>query len=91
MNYYSNLVKNNKKVDKRRYNLNTKKDNANHGVNRQLSGKDNERLCSTTPVNSGYTAAILDKDDEYPDSKVPIPSLESVIEAKDWVDNGSRT
>ncbi|MDC9428691.1 CDIF630_02480 family spore surface protein, partial [Clostridioides difficile] len=32
-----------------------------------------------------------DKNDEYPDSKVSIPSLESVIEAKDWVDNGSRT
>ena len=71
--------------------MNTKKDNVNHGVSRQLSGKDNERLCSTHPVNSGYTAAILDKNEEYPDSKVPIPSLESVIEAKDWVDNGSRT
>ncbi|MPM36156.1 hypothetical protein SDC9_82751 [bioreactor metagenome] len=71
--------------------MNTNKDNVNHGVSRQLRGKDNERLCSTTPVNNGYTAAILDKQDEYPDSKVPIPSLDSVIEAKDWVDNGSRT
>ena len=71
--------------------MNINNDNVKHGVNRQLSGKDNERLYSTTPVNSGYTAAILDKADEYPHSKVPIPSLESVIEAKDWVDNGSRT
>lgn len=71
--------------------MNTKKDNVNHGVSRQLSGKDNDRLYSTTPVNNAYTAAILDKSDQYPDSKVSIPSLESVIEAKDWVDNGSRT
>lgn len=67
------------------------KDNLNHGVSRQLSGKDNERLYSTTPVNNAYTAAILDKADEYPDSKVSIPSLDSVEEAKDWVDNGSKT
>ena len=42
-------------------------------------------------MNNAYTAAILDKADEYPDSKVPIPSLDSVEEAKDWVDNGSKT
>lgn len=71
--------------------MNINKDNLNHGVSRQLTGKDNERLHSTTSVNNAYTAAILNKDDEYPDSKVTIPSLDSVIEAKDWVDNGSRT
>lgn len=71
--------------------MNINKDNLNHRVSRQLSGKDNERLHSTTPVNNAYTAAILDKDDEYPDSKVSIPSLDSVEEAKDWVDNGSKT
>ena len=76
---------------KRRYYLNNTNENINHGVSRQLSGKDNERLYSTTRVNSAYTAAILNKDDEYPDSKVTIPSLESVLEAKDWVDNGSKT
>ena len=71
--------------------MNINKDNLNHGVSRQLSGKDNERLYSTTPVNNAYTAAILNKADEYPDSKVPIPYLDSVEEAKDWVDNGSKT
>lgn len=25
-----------------------------------------------------------------PEAKVPIPTLDAVIEAKDWVDNGSR-
>ena len=92
VNDYKNLVKNNKnKKYKRRYYLNNTNENINHGVSRQLSGKDNERLYSTTRVNSAYTAAILNKDDEYPDSKVTIPSLESVLEAKDWVDNGSKT
>ena len=71
--------------------MNTNNDNVNHGVNRQLSGKDNKRLYSATRVNNGCTEAILDKAGEYPESKVPIPSEECVIEAKDWVDNGSRT
>lgn len=71
--------------------MNINKDSLNHGVNRQLSGKDNERLHSTTPVNNAYTEAILDKYAEYPGSKVSIPSLDSVEEAKDWVDNGSQT
>lgn len=66
-------------------------ENINHGVSRQLSGKNNERIYSTTRVNNAYTAAILNKDGEYPDSKVTIPPLDSVIEAKDWVDNGSKT
>ena len=71
--------------------MNTNNENVNQGLNRQLSGKDNERLYSTTRVNNGYTEAILDKAGEYPHSKVPIPSEEGVIRAKDWVDNGSRT
>lgn len=71
--------------------MNKKREDLNHGVSRQLSGKDNERLYSTTPVNNAYTAAILDNAEEYPDSKVSIPSIESVLEAKDWVDNGSKT
>ena len=71
--------------------MNNTNENINHGVSRQLSGKDNERLFCTTPVNSAYTEAILNKNGEYPDSKVTIPSLDSVLEAKDWVDNGSKT
>lgn len=71
--------------------MHTKKENINHGASRQLSGKDNNRLHCPTPVNSGCTEAILNKNEECPHSKVPIPSLESVIEAKDWVDNGSKT
>lgn len=71
--------------------MNINNDNVKHGVSRQLSGKDNKRLYSTTPVNNAYTAAILDKAGEYPESNVTIPSEESVLEAKDWVDNGSKT
>ncbi len=57
----------------------------------QLSGKNNQRLHSTTPVNSEYTSALANKEGEYSDTNVAIPSLQSVEEAKDWVDNGSRT
>ncbi|MEG0855485.1 MAG: DUF3787 domain-containing protein [Terrisporobacter sp.] len=70
--------------------INAGKD-TNHGVNRQLSGKENERLYSTTPVNNAYTAAFADAAEVMPESNVTIPSLESVLEAKDWVDNGSQT
>ena len=63
----------------------------NCGVEKQLSGKDNDRLYSTTPVNSSYTAALTDIAETMPGSNVSIPSEESVEDAKDWVDNGSQT
>lgn len=55
-----------------------------------LSGVNNEKLKKYRPTNSESTAAWADVDKEMPNSKVTIPSLENVIEAKDWVDNGSR-
>lgn len=71
--------------------MNNQTNNVNHGVNRQLSGRDNDRLYSKTPVNNAYTAAFADVEEVMPESNVTIPSFESVLEAKDWVDNGSRT
>lgn len=71
--------------------MNTNKDNMNHDESRQLDGKNNKRLRCATPVNNGYTAPILSDDSKYPETNVTIPSLDNVLDAKEWVDNGSRT
>jgi hypothetical protein len=55
-----------------------------------LGGANNERLKKYRPTNNEGTAAWADIDKLKPHSKVGIPSLQSVIEAKDWVDNGSK-
>ena len=55
-----------------------------------LSGKNNIRLKETTPVTNEYTAAWADVDNIIPESQVTQPSLEDVINAKEWVDNGSK-
>lgn len=55
-----------------------------------LSGKDNRRLKLKTPVDQNSTAAWADIEKMREHSNTPVPSLENVIEAKDWVDNGSR-
>lgn len=55
-----------------------------------LSGANNKRLKKYRPTNNASTAAWSDIDKIEPESKVSIPSLNSVLEAKDWVDNGSR-
>lgn len=55
-----------------------------------LSGKNNIRLKETTPMTNEYTAAWADVDNIMPESQVTQPSLEDVINAKEWVDNGSK-
>lgn len=55
-----------------------------------LSGADNKRLKKYRPTNSEQNAAWADIDKLKPDSKVGTPSLQSVIDAKEWVDDGSR-
>ena len=55
-----------------------------------LNGKNNIRLKEKTPVNNEYTAAWADVDNIMPESQVTQPSLEDVINAKEWVDNGSK-
>lgn len=40
-------------------------------------------------VNSNVTEAINDIDYKLGKAQVPIPSVEAVEDAKDWVDNGS--
>lgn len=56
----------------------------------QLSGKNNKRLKETTPMKNEYTAAWANVDNILPESNVTQPSLEDVINAKEWVDNGSK-
>ena len=56
-----------------------------------LSGEHNKRLKAYRPVKNEGTAAWANIDNLRNDgSKVSIPSLSNVEEAKDWVDNGSR-
>jgi len=55
-----------------------------------LSGANNQRLNKHRPTNNAQTAAWADVDKLKAESKVSIPSLSNVEEAKDWVDNGSR-
>ncbi|MGL5752887.1 MAG: CDIF630_02480 family spore surface protein [Paraclostridium sp.] len=55
-----------------------------------LSGEGNKRLKKYRPTNSEQNAAWAEIDKLKPDSKVSTPSLQSVIDAKEWVDEGSR-
>ena len=50
----------------------------------------NNILKKHRPTNNAETAAWADMDQLKPESKVSVPSLSNVKEAKDWVDNGSR-
>ena len=42
-------------------------------------------------LDQGLNAPISEADEIMPESNVTIPSEENVLQAKDWVDNGSRT
>ena len=55
-----------------------------------LNGENNKRLYSARPTNSEGTAAWSEDSEVIPRSKVEIPAVADVEEAKDWVDNGSR-
>lgn len=55
-----------------------------------FQGKNNKRLFTEKPVNSEGTAAWQNSETNYKVDEVNKPSLDAVIDAKDWVDNGSR-
>lgn len=56
-----------------------------------LNGAHNKRLKAHRPTNNEATAAWANIDKlKCEESKVSMPSLSNVQEAKDWVDNGSR-
>ena len=56
-----------------------------------LNGENNRRLKLKLALDQGLNAPISEADQVVPESNVTIPSEENVIQAKDWVDNGSRT
>ena len=55
-----------------------------------LSGRNNNRLDSKTPIHKENTAAWNETDKTLKPSKVSIPSEPNVVNAKEWVDDGSR-
>lgn len=55
-----------------------------------LTGKDNQRLNHTESLHEESAAAITDAKQVMPDTQVTIPSEMNVINAKDWVDDGSQ-
>ncbi len=56
----------------------------------KLQGKNNERLDTEKPTNKENTAAWQNSETNYKVDLVNKPSLDCVIDAKDWVDNGSK-
>lgn len=55
-----------------------------------LTGKDNKRSTTGRSTNDEYTAAWQDSESKYSKDLVNKPSIENVINAKEWVDNGSK-
>lgn len=58
--------------------------------NNPLQGRNNKRLNTVDPTNSEGTAAWQNSEENYDVDLVEKPSLSNVIDAKDWVDNGSK-
>jgi len=56
-----------------------------------LNGDNNRRLTLKLAVDQGINYALSETDQVIPESNVTIPSEENIEQAKDWVDNGSRT
>lgn len=71
--------------------MDNRHNNKYHEVNKQLSGKNNKRLRANTRVDLSYTQPIFNEETKYEETNVIKPKIEGVIQAKDWVDNGSRT
>lgn len=55
-----------------------------------LDGSDNKRMNSKKPTNKESTAALQSSATRYQEDNVNKPSIERVVDAKDWVDNGSK-
>lgn len=52
--------------------------------------KNNLSKKSNKPIENHKTAAWADVESVEPDSRVPIPSEEAVINAKEWVDSNEK-
>ncbi len=55
-----------------------------------FQGRNNKRLNTCNPTNNEGTAAWANSDELYDVELVNKPSIDKVIDAKDWVDNGSK-
>lgn len=55
-----------------------------------LTGADNKRLNNSDALNSPGAAAYTSAIDLEKHTHVNIPSEEEVMDAKEWVDNGSK-
>lgn len=62
----------------------------NHDKSQPLTGKDNQRINKISKSDNESTAAWAGTDHKEAHSKVSIPSTNAVLNAKEWVDNGSR-
>ncbi len=58
--------------------------------NYQLQGNKNKRLTCSKPTDNEGTAAWANEETKQKHSEVSIPSIENVLSAKEWVDNGSK-
>ncbi len=58
--------------------------------NDAFQGRNNKRLNTCNPTNCECTAAWSNSDELYDVELVNKPSIDRVIDAKDWVDNGSK-
>ncbi len=56
----------------------------------KLQGQDNQRAGARKPTNNEGTAAWQSAEGHYKTDQVNKPSLDRVVDAKDWVDNGSK-
>ncbi len=55
-----------------------------------LKGRNNKRSDTSHPTNNEGTTAWQNAGSHYKADNVNKPSIERVIDAKDWVDNGSK-
>jgi hypothetical protein len=55
-----------------------------------LTGKDNQRLTKHKPTNQATNSALTSNACVDNKTNATIPSLSGVIDAKEWVDNGSK-
>lgn len=62
----------------------------NNSKSNSLNGKHNKRLDKMDEVHNEGTAAWANTDEIVSHTNVSIPSDASVIDAKNWVDNGSK-
>ncbi len=56
-----------------------------------LNGENNRRLDLKLALDRAINAPFADAYNVYSETNVNIPSEENTLQAKDWVDNGSRT